>query len=196
MSTQDAWAWGKKAVYPWAVLPVAVNLRAGCRCRRRSGTRVIWRFLHWVREAWKLPLLQVARLTAVAANGGYLVEPRLVHGFKQGREFSPANPSPFSAQAVISPLTAARLRYLMMKVVDRGTGRDAHSEMIILGGKTGTAETGRTNPAGAPLYYYWFSGLLPLEDCRAVVTVSMGKVLFLGKSKWPLPLIERRARRR
>ncbi|MEW5921985.1 MAG: penicillin-binding protein 2 [Bacillota bacterium] len=115
--------------------------------------------------------LQVARLTAIAANGGYLVEPRLVKGFLEGERLSLGSFSPSFPRRAVSPLTASRLRYLMMKVVDQGTGKEARSEQVILGGKTGTAETGRANHDGAPLYYFWFSGLLPLEDCRAVVTV-------------------------
>ncbi len=116
--------------------------------------------------------LQVARLTAVVANGGYLVEPRLVLELqdKMGK-LSPLSIFPPSRKQVISPLTANRLRYMMMKVVDQGTGQRAQSGQNILGGKTGTAETGKEDPQGNPQLYSWFSGLLPLEESRAVITV-------------------------
>ncbi len=116
--------------------------------------------------------LQVARLTAVVANSGYLVEPRLVLGLQDKRgKLSPSTLFTPSPKQVISSLTASRLRYLMMNVVDQGTGQKAQSDQIILGGKTGTAETGKEDPQGNPQLYSWFSGLLPLEDTRAVITV-------------------------
>ena len=118
--------------------------------------------------------LQVARLTAVVANGGYLVKPRLVLGLQdKGGRLSPSTLFPSSPTRVISPLTANRLSFLMMNVVDQGTGKNAQSEQMILGGKTGTAETGKTDAQGNPQYYSWFSGLVPLVETRAVITIFM-----------------------
>lgn len=115
--------------------------------------------------------LQLARLTAIVANGGYLVEPRLVIGLRdEGGRMSPFRTFS-SPNNVISPLAANQLRYLMLKVVDQGTGKKAQSEKMIIGGKTGTAETGQKDFRGNPQYYSWFSGIMPLQDSRAVITV-------------------------
>ncbi len=115
--------------------------------------------------------LQLARLTAIVANGGYLVEPRLVMGLRDEGGRMSFDRTYTYPKNVISPLTANRLKYLMLKVVDQGTGKKAKSDKIITGGKTGTAETGYQDSRGNPQYYSWFSGIMPLQNSRAVITV-------------------------
>lgn len=120
--------------------------------------------------------LQVACLTAAIANGGYSVEPRLVKSIqnRQGlifTKFSTAAP-----QKVLKTLTVNKLRFMMLGVVEYGTGKAAGSSTLILGGKTGTAETKRI-VKGRPELYSWFTGCVPLEDCQAVVTVFVEEPL-------------------
>lgn len=114
--------------------------------------------------------LQIACLTATVANGGFLVKPRLVKALqtKPGLlfyEYALASP-----RKVLKASTASKLRYMMRGVVEYGTGNTASGSTLLLGGKTGTAETKRFLQ-GKPLVYAWFTGCVPLEDCRAVVTV-------------------------
>ena len=120
--------------------------------------------------------LQVARLTAAVANGGYLVEPRLVKAVqnRQGLVFTKF--STVTPRQVLKALTVNKLRYMMLGVVEYGTGKAAGSSTLILGGKTGTAETKRI-VKGRPELYSWFTGCLPLEDCQAVVTVFIEEPL-------------------
>ena len=114
--------------------------------------------------------LQVACLTAAVANGGSLVKPRLVKAIQTRQGLLLHNFSPASPRKVLKTLTASKLRYMMSGVVEYGTGSAAAGGTLILGGKTGTAETKRYLQ-GKPLVYAWFTGCVPLENCRAVVTV-------------------------
>lgn len=79
--------------------------------------------------------VQLARLGAVMANGGMLVEPRLI--LKRGDK-----PEPFDPPVrVIKPETAITMRQMMEGVVLRGTAR-LHGRLdgYTSGGKTGTAQ--------------------------------------------------------
>jgi penicillin-binding protein 2 len=120
--------------------------------------------------------LQIARLTAVIANGGYLVEPRLVQALQTQEGEAVKTFAPAPRRRVINPLTASKLRQMMSGVVEFGTAQAARSDILHLGGKTGTAETEKFID-GQPLQYSWFTGLAPVEDCRAVITVFIEKPL-------------------
>ncbi|NMB34929.1 MAG: penicillin-binding protein 2 [Firmicutes bacterium] len=114
--------------------------------------------------------LQVARLTAAVANGGLLVEPRLVQAIQTRQGLLLHRYPTVSPRRVLKVQTAAKLRHMMQGVVEYGTGCAAADDMLVLGGKTGTAETKRFLE-GKPLVYAWFTGCVPLESSRAVVTV-------------------------
>lgn len=124
--------------------------------------------------------LQIARLTSVIANGGYLVEPRLVKSI-QSRQGLQISLFTTSKKKVLNSLTASKIRFMMLGTVEYGTGELAFSEKIVLGGKTGTAETGRFMNE-KPLNYSWFTGIIPLENSRAVVTVFVEEALHRNAS--------------
>ncbi len=114
--------------------------------------------------------LQIACLTAAVANGGSLVKPRLVKAIQTRQGLLLNKYSPVSPREVLKTLTVNKLRYMMLGVVEYGTGSTAACSTLTLGGKTGTAETKRYLQ-GKPLVYAWFTGCVPLENCQAVVTV-------------------------
>jgi penicillin-binding protein 2 len=120
--------------------------------------------------------LQVACLTAIVANGGYLVQPRLVKSIHSSRGLLVSMLSTAPKKRVLSSLTASKLRFMMLGTVEYGTGELAFNDKIVLGGKTGTAETGRFMNE-APLNYSWFTGIIPLENSRAVATVFVEESL-------------------
>ncbi len=114
--------------------------------------------------------LQGARLTSAIVNGGYLTEPRLVSAL-QTQDGIVAKQFPEGRRTrVINSFTAAQIRYMMFGVVEYGTGKKASSDRLLLGGKSGTAETGR-RLNGEPEQYSWFTGFLPLGDSQKVITV-------------------------
>lgn len=75
--------------------------------------------------------VQVVAATAAMVNGGTLFQPTLVK-FKAGE-------TPKGARA-ISPETSEKMRVLLRRVVEKGTGGKADVPGYPVGGKTGTAE--------------------------------------------------------
>jgi len=83
--------------------------------------------------------IQLARAVSVIANGGLLIEPRLIlQRQRPGRE--PVTDAVKPARRVIKPETAITMRQLMERVVLHGTGRLARLDGYTAGGKTGSAQ--------------------------------------------------------
>lgn len=101
--------------------------------------------------------LDMAVVAATIARGGSLVPPYIVEkgGSRSGLSFRQA----------VSPLTAARLKEMMVLVVDEGTGSAARIAGVRVAGKTGSAE----NPRGAP--HAWFIGFAPAENPKYAISV-------------------------
>ncbi|NMD18177.1 MAG: penicillin-binding protein 2 [Synergistaceae bacterium] len=102
--------------------------------------------------------IQLARIYAAIANGGYLVTPRLLEGAEEGVSARlPEKPLPIVRQGV-------------EEAVLRGTGRRAGEYGVSVAGKTGTAQ----NPHGDD--HAWFVGYAPVENPRyvAVALVEAG----------------------
>lgn len=81
--------------------------------------------------------LQMAIATSAVANGGTVVEPRLVRALITGR--GRVETARRVVRTAIAPDTAATLTSIMEGVVERGTGRSARLDGFTLAGKTGTA---------------------------------------------------------
>jgi cell division protein FtsI/penicillin-binding protein 2 len=117
-----------------------------------------------------LTALQLARVAAVVANGGLLVQPRLVTAIRRpdGRVERPAAAKPVR---VISEATALSLRSILGGVVERGTGTTAAIPGFSVAGKTGTAQ--KAGPGGyqAGRYVPNFVGFVPVENPRVVAVV-------------------------
>jgi cell division protein FtsI/penicillin-binding protein 2 len=117
-----------------------------------------------------LTALQLARVAAVVANGGLLVQPRLVTAIRRpdGRIERPAAREPVR---VISEATARSLRTILAGVVERGTGTTAAIPGFSVAGKTGTAQ--KAGPGGyqAGRYVPNFVGFVPADNPRVVAVV-------------------------
>ena len=86
-----------------------------------------------------LNALQLARITAVAANGGYLVEPHLVTRVVEPGGRVRAVPVAERVR-VLSPQTARAISKILVGVVEHGTGAKAAVPGFAVAGKTGTAQ--------------------------------------------------------
>ena len=139
------------------------------------GMKEITRASQSIGYAVNVTSLQLARATAVIANGGMLVKPYLVASrtFPDGHQqvFKPT-----SGTRIIKPETAMTMRNLMESVILRGTGRKtARLEGYTAAGKTGTARffdpsirkyvNGKFNGS--------FAGMAPVNDPRIVVVVNL-----------------------
>jgi cell division protein FtsI (penicillin-binding protein 3) len=81
--------------------------------------------------------LQMATAVSSVANGGHLIQPRVVRAFiKDGRRIEVPHKE---MRRTIEPETAATLTTIMEQVVQRGTARAAQMDGYTIAGKTGTA---------------------------------------------------------
>jgi cell division protein FtsI (penicillin-binding protein 3) len=82
------------------------------------------------------PLQMVSAVSSVA-NGGTLVEPRILRAFIHGGRREPIAPK--TLHRTVSPETAATMTQIMEAVVERGTATAAKIDGFTVAGKTGTA---------------------------------------------------------
>ena len=81
--------------------------------------------------------LQMATAVSSIANGGHLLQPRVVRAFiKDGRRVEVPHKE---MRRTIEPDTAATLTTIMEQVVERGTAKAAQIDGYTIAGKTGTA---------------------------------------------------------
>jgi cell division protein FtsI (penicillin-binding protein 3) len=114
--------------------------------------------------------IQIARYYAAVGNAGIAVKPRIIGKYVENdREYIVKTES----EEIMSAQTAATLLNLMVTVVDRGSGRRAKSEIVKIGGKTGTAQ--KTDPHTKRYsdtdYIASFAGLFPANDPKVAMVV-------------------------
>jgi penicillin-binding protein 2 len=119
--------------------------------------------------------IQMARLLAFVANGGWLVTPHVVSDEGTARQASEIDDSPFlqSRHRIpgVTKETLAAVREGLMAAVEEpiGTGfKTVRLPGVKIAGKTGTAETAPGKPDHA-----WFTGYAPAEDPRYVLVVAL-----------------------
>ena len=111
--------------------------------------------------------LQLARIGAAIANGGRLVQPRLVRRIvhPDGR-VDVIVPSP--PRRVLSEATARTVRDLLVGVVERGTGKKAAIPGFVVAGKTGTAQKAGVGGYQRGRYVSSFVGFAPSDNPKIV----------------------------
>ena len=119
--------------------------------------------------------VQLVAGVGAVANGGVLMQPRLVKAIvdETGREVRQFPPR--ELRRVISPETASTLNAMLIRVVDHGTGHAAAIPGYRVAGKTGTAQkldpaTRRYSHAPGVLS---FVGYAPADDPRLVMLVML-----------------------
>jgi peptidoglycan glycosyltransferase len=129
--------------------------------------------------------MQMALLAASIVNGGELVRPHLVAGVRDpsGRQLAGPDAGRWSEGRFdgrpISPRTAEQLRAMMIDAVEDGTGTNARLDGVVVGGKTGTAQTGGDPTA-------WFVGFAEDEVAVAVVVPGAGPDATGGRTAAPI----------
>ena len=119
--------------------------------------------------------LQMLAAFGAVANGGTLMQPRLVKAEfdADGREMRRIEPR--AVRQVVSPETARTLSRMLVEVVEHGTGHLAAVGGYDVGGKTGTAQkldstTRRYSRAPGVLS---FIGFVPADEPRLVLLVLL-----------------------
>lgn len=113
--------------------------------------------------------LQVARLTAIACNGGFLVTPSIYNGMYLNGEVTSQPSYNFRTQAISSDV-AEKLRQMCINTVENGTGKSAKPDVGGAGGKTASAQTGKTVD-GIEILDTYFTGFYPADNPQYVITV-------------------------
>lgn len=131
--------------------------------------------------------LQMAVMTAAVANGGRILEPRLVRQIEtaDGRPLEEV-PVRVRGELGVSARHLAMLRAAMVADVEdrEGTGREAAVEGYRIGGKTGTAEVTRGRVLVDKVT--WFVAFGPYESPRYAVAVMVESGGSGGRTSAPV----------
>ena len=120
-------------------------------------------------QRFKVTPLQMVRMVSAIANGGILMEPRIVKQIIDNETGEVENIEPKEQSRAISEETAKQVLSMMESVVAEGTGRNAQVKGYRIGGKTGTSEDGvNTNK-----YVTSFVGVAPISDPEVVILITL-----------------------
>jgi peptidoglycan glycosyltransferase/penicillin-binding protein 2 len=114
--------------------------------------------------------VQIASLLCTVADNGYWASPSLVqYTIDQNgkKEMIPKG----ERQQVITADTAGKVKQLLEKVVEEGTGKPAAIPEGRVAGKTATSQTGRMLSADEEVLNTWFAGYFPAEKPRWAIVV-------------------------
>ncbi len=106
--------------------------------------------------------MQVTKMMAIIANGGYDVTPRLLLDAKRDEQ-----------KRIVDERIIRSVQAMLAAAVNDGTGQLAQSKRGQAAGKTGSAETGRMTSDGKSVNHAWFSGYFPGRAPRYVCTVMI-----------------------
>jgi len=115
--------------------------------------------------------LQLLSAYCAIANGGLLVRPRLVKAITD-----PTGETEYAERAapnrILSRSTCERMRDVLERVVEEGTGQEAHIPGRRTAGKTGTAQKPtRKQGFRSGKYIASFAGFAPADDPRLAILV-------------------------
>lgn len=167
---------GQKIGYPLGTevrgyLPDAENLEK-LRARGDPWTEGDTALLSIGQGAVAVTPLQMAVMTAAVANGGKVLEPRLVLGIGGQGDAAPTTFEPkVRSELGVQPRHLERIREAMLADVeeDEGTGREAAILGMRVCGKTGTAEVKQGRVLVDKIT--WFVAFAPFESPRYAVVV-------------------------
>ena len=124
--------------------------------------------------------VQLAQAASVIANGGFLVQPKLVLWKKRSGE-EPVQERASQPRQVVRPETAILMRRMMEQVVLRGTGKNAKMDGFTAGGKTGSAQIfDLQSRRYTHTYNASFLGFAPAVNPNVVIVVTLNGAKEFG----------------
>jgi membrane peptidoglycan carboxypeptidase len=117
--------------------------------------------------------LQLALAYAALANGGILMEPRLVREVRARDGNVEATYLPRQVRRVVSPELAESIREVLVGAVEEGTGRAAAMGPFKVAGKTGTVRVASHGRYVQGAYRSTFAGFFPAVDPQLVFLVKL-----------------------
>ncbi len=129
--------------------------------------------------------LQVAQAVQIIGNDGIKIPLSIIDGrIKKDGETLIKSIRP-SSKRVFSSKTVLILQQLMEKVVTEGTGTPAKSDIVNIGGKTGSAESGWQED-GETMTHGWFAGYFPADTPKYVCVVLCENGKWGGSGAGPV----------
>ena len=118
--------------------------------------------------------VQMAMAYGALANGGVLMEPRLIREIRgRNGEVVETNP-PRAVRRVVPEEVTDQLRKVLVDVVEEGTGTAARLTTFSVAGKSGTSRAySPTGGYASGEYFASFVGFFPAEDPQLVVFVKL-----------------------
>lgn len=117
--------------------------------------------------------LQMVLAYGAVANGGMLMEPRLVREVRSNNGLTAQSFKPRVVRRVIPENVARDLRKVLAGVVETGTGQQAALGPFAVAGKTGTARSFRDGHYENGAYTASFAGFFPADDPQLVFIVKL-----------------------
>ena len=112
--------------------------------------------------------LQMAMVAGTIGNGGILMEPHVVDRIVSPKGRLVYRGTATKIDRAVTPTTARDVGAMMVAVVQRGTGTAAQLPGYVVGGKTGTAETGVPG-----INHTWFIAFAGLPDQKPKIAVAV-----------------------
>ncbi len=112
-------------------------------------------------------VFEMALVAGTVANGGDMMDPRIVKEVRSPDGIILDRPSPGVRNAVLDPATASTLNGMMQNVITTGQLTEAEVPGVKVAGKTGTAE----DPPRQP--HSWFISFAPADDPEIAVAVMV-----------------------
>ncbi|MCW7752560.1 penicillin-binding protein 2 [Desulfobotulus sp. H1] len=126
-------------------------------------------------QGFSASAVQLVAAAGAIANGGILMQPRLVREIRDPVTGKSTRMPPKAIRRVIAPETAATVSSMMAAVTEAdGTGRAATPQGYRVAGKTGTSQ--KTNPDGTysrTRFIASFLGFAPLDDPALAIVIML-----------------------
>ncbi|MBN2325465.1 MAG: stage V sporulation protein D [Spirochaetes bacterium] len=122
--------------------------------------------------------LQIMQAASAVANGGMLMQPRIVKRVERPDGSVLKEYAPLAVRRVVSEATCTHLLDILTGVIsNRGTGYKAKVEGYTIAGKTGTAQIADTEKGGylEDEFYASFLGFVPAPNPRIVILVTIDR---------------------
>lgn len=132
--------------------------------------------------------MQMATAICSIANGGYLIQPRIIKSMTNTDTGEKINTTPNVVRQVISSQTAEKVRSMMESAVEDGTCKTAKVQGYSIGGKSGTSEPTSSNVDAG--YVASFAAISPVENAQVAILLTLydpnGKSHYGGQTAGPV----------
>jgi len=115
--------------------------------------------------------IQLTAAFSSLINGGTLYKPQLVKKQMNWMGKVVYENEPVEIRKVISRETSQRIKNILKSAVENGTGKSADSELISVGGKTGTSKIAKDGGYASGKYNSSFIGFFPADNPQMVCLV-------------------------